>query len=233
MRFIIHELPYEKPVAAGRLRYEQAGAATGAVETWRLTEAVDGYRFLRVDLDARAAASGHSYLYHLTVNPHGRTEQLKYRFWGNGLEITGQVVLEDDAVIATRDVNGRRYENVVDAPVDYAFWFPSSVGLGLLARHAADDRPTTAVSLRADFDDPEVAFGTFTAEVRLQTGGAGTLTVGGKAYEVRPLTIRWDDETRTLWLDAHDWPLKMARGDGLTAVETRYIRYQRITTPDG
>ncbi len=37
MRFIIHEQPFERIVAAGQYRYEQAGQPTGAVEHWRLT----------------------------------------------------------------------------------------------------------------------------------------------------------------------------------------------------
>ncbi len=72
MRFIIHQLPYERPIVAGQLRYERDGAPTGAVEQYRLTAAVDGYRFLRVDLDARTAPSGRSTLYHLTLNPDGQ-----------------------------------------------------------------------------------------------------------------------------------------------------------------
>ena len=71
MRFIIHELPYERPLLAGRLRYERDGQPTGAIEFWRLTDAVDGYRFLRVDLDARDAASGRSWLYHATLDAAG------------------------------------------------------------------------------------------------------------------------------------------------------------------
>ncbi len=60
MRFIVHEQAYEKPIAAGQLRYERDGRATGAIESWRLTRAVEGYEILRVDLDARTAESGHS-----------------------------------------------------------------------------------------------------------------------------------------------------------------------------
>lgn len=92
MRFIIHEMPYERPLLAGRLRYERDGVPTGAVELWRITNAVDGYRFLRVDLDAREAESGRSSLYHVTLNPAGRPEQLKFRLWGNGPEVSGSLV---------------------------------------------------------------------------------------------------------------------------------------------
>ena len=76
MRFIIHELPYERPLLSGRLRYERDGVPSGAVESWRLTAAVDGYRFLRVDVDAREAPSGRSWLYHLTLNPAGLPDRV-------------------------------------------------------------------------------------------------------------------------------------------------------------
>ena len=106
MRFIIHELPYEKPVAAGRFRYEQNSQATGAVEHWRLTTAVDDYHFVRVDLDARAATSGHTYLYHLVLNPAGRPERLHYRFWTTGVEVTGNILLDH---IVTEDPKQTKY----------------------------------------------------------------------------------------------------------------------------
>ena len=69
---------------------------TGAVEEWRLSDAVDGYRFLRVDLDARNAPSGRSYLYHLTMDKLGNLVQLKFRLWTEGSEIIGSVLLEKD-----------------------------------------------------------------------------------------------------------------------------------------
>ncbi len=106
MRFIIRELPYERPLLAGRLRYERDGVPTGAVESWRLTQALDDYRFLRVDLDAREAPSGRSSLFHVTLNPAGRPEQIKYRLWGNGPEVSGTAVWEGNEVIAARRVDG-------------------------------------------------------------------------------------------------------------------------------
>ena len=124
MRFIIREQPYEKPIMAGEYRYELDGKTTGAVEKWRLTAAAEGYRFLRVDLDARAAASGHTYLYHALLNADGQVEWLKYRFWtqeAGGLQMTGDVILESDSVSATRTVNGKVSEQVLDLPTGYRF----------------------------------------------------------------------------------------------------------------
>lgn len=234
MRFIIRELPYEKPLAAGSLRYEFEGRATGAVEKWRLTSAVSGYRFLRVDLDAREAESGHSHLYHLVLDENGRPERLSYRFWGAGLQVSGNVLLENETLTATRRVNGDRHEDLIDFQSHCAFWFPSSVGLGLLANCAQGSEPpgdgsVTAVTLAVTFDNgriaAEAAFALVSAEVHLTMGLPEQIPLMGEAVTVRPLAISWQDQERTIWLDAHNWPIKMRRGDGLTATETRYVRY--------
>ncbi len=116
MRFIIKEQPYEKLISAGQYRYEIESKPTGAVESWRVTAVTDGYQFLRVDLDAREAESGHSYLYHAVVNPDEQVERLKYRFWGDGLEIVGDVVLEETAVSAPRTINDKTIDEVLNPP---------------------------------------------------------------------------------------------------------------------
>ena len=56
MRYLLKEQPYERPLAAGTLVYEREFGMPGVLEHWRLTEALDGYRFFRIDLDERAAA---------------------------------------------------------------------------------------------------------------------------------------------------------------------------------
>ncbi len=234
MRFIIRELPYEKPLAAGALRYEIDGQATGAVEKWRLTSAVSGYRFLRVDLDAREASSGHTHLYHLVLNENGRPERLTYRFWGDDLQIAGNVLLENETLTASRQVNGVRHEDDIEFQAQCGFWFPSSIGLGLLANCAQGGEPpadgvVATVTLAPPIEDqpagPDAAFALVPAEVRFQMGRDAEMTLMGKVVSVRPFTMRWHDQERTIWLDEHNWPLKMRRGDGLTAVETRYVRY--------
>ncbi|MCL4266283.1 MAG: hypothetical protein KJ069_23960 [Anaerolineae bacterium] len=214
MRFIVHEQAYEKPIASGLLLYERDGRATGAVESWRLTKAVEGYEILRVDLDARAAESGHSYLYHLVRRADGRAERLSYRFWGDDLMVEGNLLLADTAVTNTRTVNGQTSTEDVELEPGYGFWFPSSVGLGLLAGFGGG----TAVTLDsvsseqlAVSSEQLVAFALQVVEV----------VVTGE----RPLTIRWLENERTIWLDEHGWVVKMRRGDGLTAVETRAIWY--------
>ncbi len=219
MRFIVHEQPYEQPIAAGQLRYERDGRATGAVESWRLTRAVAGYEILRVDLDAREAESGHSYLYHLVRREDKTPERLSYRFWGNDLMVEGNMLLADTTVTNTRTVNGRTDTEDVELERGYGFWFPSSVGVGLLAGFGGG----TAVTLAS------------VSSEQLAVSGEWLSVFGLQVVEVvvtgtRPLTIRWLENERRLWLDQHGWVVKMEReglsGDsGLTAVETRAIWY--------
>lgn len=232
MRFLIQEQPYETPLAAGLLRYEQDGRVTGAVEYWRWTSAVSGYRFLRVDLDAREAASGDSYLYHLVMGENGRFERLTYRFYGKPVEVSGTVLFEEQVVTAVRKVKQRgakseeRREDEVAVPAGYGFWFPSSVGLGLLWFMVYGAESKTAVSLQIvpseQYPVPSEPspishllspFALFATEIKLERSIS------------EQLHIEWEDQQRTLWLNEQGHVMKMQRGDGLTAVETRYVQY--------
>jgi hypothetical protein len=225
MRFIIREQPYEKLLASGQLRYELDGQPTGALESWRLTLAVAGYYFLRVDLDARKAASGHSYLYHLLMDQERRPERLSYRFWGSSRQITGNVLLAEESITATHTVNGTRFEEDMILARGYAFWFPTSIGLGLLANKAGHKGDLTAATLQAVVAQQPTGFDLLLTKVVLAWAETEEVVVTGQTIAARPLTIRWADQARTVWLDKYQWPVKMMRGDGLTAVETRYIRH--------
>lgn len=255
MRFLVPEQPYERPLASGQLRYEQDGQPTGAVESWRWSAAATdagqgtpGYRILRVDLDARAAPSGHSYLYNLVQRENGRFEQLKYRFWANGVQLKGNVLLEDEAIMATREVNEVYVSEETAVLPGYCFWFPSSVGLGLLADEGqrTDDggenslpvprssvlHPVSTVTLQAPASgdrltaDPPWPFELIQVDVSRRWGQPETIIVAGEEVGIRPLTLQWATQQRTVWLDQSGLVLKMERGDGLTAVATRCIHYQ-------
>lgn len=222
MRFIVREQPTETPIAAGLLRYERDGAPTGAVEHWRLTRPLAGYEVLRVDLDAREADSGHTYLYHLVRQENGRPDRLAYRFWGDGLRVAGTLLFDDTSITGTRSVNDVTYEEDMDLAAGIGFWFPSSVGLGLLAGFEGG----TAVTLDSASREPSAVFRLQVVETAVTRGEASELTVAGKPVTVRPFTLRWAASERTVWLDERQWPMKMKRDDGLTAVETRAIRYR-------
>lgn len=219
MRFIIHELPYERPIMAGRLRYELDGVPTGAIESWRLTDAMDGYRFLRVDMDAREAPSGNTCLYHVTLNPVGRPEQLKYRFWGGGHEVSGTAVWDGDEVIAARRADEGMFEDVVRGT---AFWFPSGAGLALLAQCAGE---TKGITVLTDPGIPQRLMSFFETPVTILWGMAGMEQVNGELLPVRPLYVSWADQHRTVWLDVTARPLRLQRDDGLTATAERLVRY--------
>jgi hypothetical protein len=231
MRFIIREQPYEKPSMAGEYRYERDGQPTGAVEKWRLTAASEGYRFLRVDLDAREAASGHTYLYHALVNPDGQVERLKVRFWtqaaGSGLQVTGDLVFEETAVSATRTVNGKESDQVIDLPKGYGFWFPSVAGLHFAGWHG--NGPKTAVTLNGKVgDEDSLAVQVVEFEYVPLITDYFEMEAAGKARQYSPWKLSWGDGNwRLIKRDAETgWPLGMARDDGLTAVATRYIHYK-------
>jgi hypothetical protein len=219
MRFIIHELPYERPLLAGQLRYQRDGQPTGAVESWRLTCAVDGFRFLRVDLDARAAASGRSMLFHATLNPDGRLEQLKYRFWGDGLEVNGTLVSETGNWLAGRTVNGTGYQ---DEATGEGFWFPTAMGLGLLGRMRGGLR---AVTLETEPADPAGMMGLREFGIHVQSAEPEWMSVSGETVEATSLTIDWPGNRRTVWMDADNRVLRLMRHDGLSATAARLVRY--------
>lgn len=221
MRSLIRELPYERPIAAGRYRYQRAGQPTGAVESWRLTAAQEGYHFLRVDLNAQEAPSGDSYLYHLTLDPAGRPDRLSFRFFGAAFQAGGNLLFDQGGVTLACTVDGRRIETERDLSPGYAFWFPATSGLALLAAQTAGDHTIPAVTL--DRDDH---FALRLVDVHLQPGRPRPHVIMGRETVLRPLNISWADEQRVIWLDQHNWPLKMER-DGLTAVETRYVRYRQ------
>lgn len=230
MRFIIHEQPYERPLLAGRLRYEVKGEPTGAVESWRLTAARDGYRFLRVDLDARDAPSGRSWLFHLTLNPTGGPEQLKYRYWGDGHEVSGTAVWTADEIIAARRVDGVAYEDVAawrggarHGRDGRAFWFPAGAGLALLGPHSGEAR---GVTMTAHDDDPARLLALVETPVAIEWGPAETVTAGGEVLAARPLRVAWGDQRRAVLLDAKQRPLRVWRNGQLVAVQERLVRYE-------
>ena len=222
MRFIIHEQPYEKVIAAGELRYERDGVATGAVEKWRLTTAVPPHQFLRIDLDARAAPSGLSTLYHLVLGKDGRPERLRFRQWGGERKIAGNLLFEDGIITASQTVNGESFNEEMAVTADMGFWLPSSIGLSLLAWRAVD----TAVSLRSVDSKQYLVFSLFKTGIKLDWGKEEEILAMGKRKQSRPLLIQWADQHYTLWLDEQNGVVQMKGGGGLTAVATRLIHYK-------
>ncbi|WP_420643102.1 hypothetical protein [Candidatus Leptofilum sp.] len=234
MRFIVKEQDYEKPIGAGLLRYELDGVPTGAVEHWRLTEATDGYEVLRVDLDAREAASGHSYLYHLVRRTDGAPERLAYRFWGSGLhgklQIEGTLLFSETNITGTRAVNGRTYHEDLNIEPGTLFWFPSAIGLGLVLQ-AKKVAGNTAVTLNGKIGGEDtLAMQQVSVDVDFLITDTKPMEVAGKTLETVPTMVRWNDNQRIVIRDQNYWPVAMQRPDFadsklLLATETRYTWY--------
>lgn len=223
MRFIIREQDYEQLVASGQLVYELDGQPTGTLETWRLTEAVAGYRFLRVDLDAREAASGNSYLYHATLNDKGTAERLKFRVYGDQRQILGDVLFEDSSVTVARQIDDERHVEELSVPSGFAFWFPTAMGLSLLTGPSLEDGMVAAVSL-----DPDQDFAAVVTNVRRSYREEEELVVTRQVVWVRRCLIGWLDQIRTIWIDKYGLPVVVERDDGLKGIEKRYIRHKTV-----
>ncbi|MEM9774842.1 MAG: hypothetical protein AAF902_09695, partial [Chloroflexota bacterium] len=121
MRFVLKTQPYEKPIAAGSFRYEPQGI----IESWALAHALDGYKFLRIDVDARHLENqGYSTLYNVVIGPNHNPENVKFRHFtvvppaaAGGLRIKGQIAFDDDVVFVTREFSGERFEDEFEMPL--------------------------------------------------------------------------------------------------------------------
>lgn len=222
MRTLIRELPYETPLAGGQYRYERDGQPTGAVESWRLSKAMDGYRFLRVDLNAQQAASGDNYLYHLVLGPQGMPERLNFRFFNRRVQIKGLLLFEGDQISLTRQVGEQRFEEEAVLATPYLFWFPASAGLSLLA-DTETGSALNGLSLNRNAD-----FALWSGPVIVRHGSPQTIEIMGRTLPARPLHLEWGEEQRTVWLDEYNWPVQVQK-DNLIAKEIRYLRYGKRT----
>lgn len=151
MRFLIHEQPYEKPLAAGAYRYERGGQPTGATESWRLTQATADFVVLRVDVDERAV-NGRSTLYHFLQQQNGRPERLTYRQWGGQTRSEGRLFFNETNIIGTRTVNGAAFEEEMELAAGYGFWLPTAAGTAVSPPNhpAVTLNPTFALQPLAD-----------------------------------------------------------------------------------
>ncbi|MFT5194319.1 MAG: hypothetical protein ACI9EW_001232 [Cellvibrionaceae bacterium] len=126
MRYLLKTQPYEKPIAAGSFEYQRDGIPLGIVEHWQYSHALDGFKFFRIDVDARKLdADGYSTLYNVVIGPNGRPETVKFRHFSvapptaeNGLKIRGQIDLEPESAFVFREVNGERFEGEFSGSFD-------------------------------------------------------------------------------------------------------------------
>ncbi len=216
MRFLVREQPYEQLLAAGRLRYIQAGAPTGAVEHWRVTHAPDGHHILRVDLDARAAESGRSYLYHWVQDDAGRPLRLTYRcLLPQATNVRGKLLFTDTTLLNSRHIADQHQEEEVAWDEAASFFFPSVAGLMLALSSPADTatRPAWTLDMHVPADRPDFfTLRSYTLHIQ-------------QRRPAQTWEIAWDDQTRLLWLDEQGWPRRLQRQDGLTAERAWGVAY--------
>lgn len=224
MRFIVREQGYETPIMAGKYRYEKAGQPTGAIETWRLTQATPGYQVLRVDLDGRLS-SGHTSLFHLVQQENGQPERLNYRFWNDDFTIEGTLIFSDSDISGRRTVNGQTIEENIATNAETPFWFPSTVGLGKLVQQINGDQLITTATL-----DSQPATTTTlqlrSVALKSESGTATAVSFGNQTRTAVAWQLSWNGGWRKVTIDQQtNWPLSMKRDDGLTAVATQLIQY--------
>ena len=211
MRFIIHEQLTETLLAAGAYRYAQDGRPTGAVESWRLTRVAPGYQALRVDLDARDAPSGHSYLYHYVRQSNGRPARLTYRFWNQAaaaasLKVEGKLIFSETDVVGTHVVNGRSHEIQFDLPPGYVAWFPSVAGLGLAA---AAPGQQTGLTLQNEVGGADALRPQVVSFHTQHLADSAEVAIGRRTVPAISVRITWNAHQRLVACDAHGWPVTM------------------------
>ena len=143
----------------------------------------------------------------------------------------GNVQLEQDAVLFTsgqsEDRGGNRVEEIITMPGDYQFWFPASTALGLLARSDFEGRATAVTLVVSENKVDGFELLPLVTTVEKFNPGFGPPQEGDQA----PIRLFWEEQQRSVWLDSSGWPQRVARQDGLTAVETQLVHYQRISKP--
>lgn len=219
MRALIHELPYERPIAAGRYEYRRDGQPTGVLESWRLSAAAEGYQFLRVDVnDAGATVSGANGLYHLTLDARRRPQRLKFHLFGGSLSLRGDLIFDDGMALLSRTIADKRIESQTPHTPGAPFWFPTAAGLSMLA---AQPLPTPVPALTLD---KAADYALLPTTLAVKEGAQQTLSMMGHNIEAHLLHASWDGGECTLWLDDNGWPVQVQWPE-CSAHEQRYVRY--------
>jgi hypothetical protein len=216
MRFIIREQEYEKLLASGRLKYR-----SGALESWRLTEAVDGYRVMRIDLDWRDAGKAISRLFHLLLDPDGRLERAKVREFSPDDELIVDILPDGDSFSVSRAGAQGVAHDLVARPDDFGLILPSLIGLALFVRHAKDKQESRAILL-----DPALQMAPRQVTVEIDVLEEERFAVTGQTVAVRPYLISQNGTLQTVWLDKYGLPVRVDDERGLRALEDRYVRHR-------
>jgi hypothetical protein len=232
MRFIIREQDYEQLVAAGRLRYR-----SGAHEHWRLTEAIDGFRVLRVDLDRRETTAASTTLMHLLLDPNGRPERLKLRHFAPANShhessdesadgsVDVDVLVDGSTLTVSRSRKDKVTQDEYILPPGFGLLMPSTVGLALFVWGSRGQGRAQAIEL-----DQRRCYAPANTMLELDAMDKETLTVTGQLVAVRPYLIRRDGVNSTTWLDEIGLPMRLEAENGRQAIEDRYVRHNRLNS---
>jgi len=217
MRFIIREQEYEVLLAAGRLKYR-----SGALESWRLTEAVGDYRVMRVDLDWRDAGQNSSTLFHLLLDQGNQLERAKLRQIMPDGDLSVDVLVDGDSLNVSRAGAMGVAHDVVDRPAGFGLLLPGLVGMALFVGQAGKERDHSAIWL-----DPARQFAPRQVAVEIETTmEEESLAVTGQMLAVRPYLIGQNGDRQTLWLDKYGLPVRVEDEQGVFALEDRYVRHR-------
>lgn len=215
MRFIIREQEYEKLLAAGRLKYR-----SGAFESWRLTEAIDGYTIMRIDLDRRDTGSASTTLIHLLLDAGGRLERTKLRHYSPHSDISVDALVDRDSLSISRSAASDLSQDEFDLPRGFGLMLPGVVGMALLVRSVRAEKQLAMIVL-----DPAQRYAPRRASMEISAMAEETFVVTGQTVAVRPYLIRHDETNQKIWLDSYGLPVRIDDEEGLKAVKDRYVRH--------
>jgi len=232
MRFLMREMEYETPVASGNLRFERNGEATGLVEAWKFTKALDGYSFLRIDVDSNSPYNQEITLVHVLLNRHMTIERLKFRFFGTQFDVDGDVQFDRNLMtlnrlISDKDKNTKK-RLVEEFPFDpyTVFIFPTIANLALITLAIPEDGQRAYVML-----DKDGHFSSQFGNAQIKWGEEEDREISRRKVAVRPCSISWDTGQARLWLDELNWPVRASLSDDVLAAEVAYWRYQQAPEP--
>jgi hypothetical protein len=221
MRFLIREQEFETPIASGRFQYEKEGQPAGVIESWRLTEVINDYSFLRIDLDKRESDQEQSILFHVVLNPAGKPERVKARLISMESSMLSDISIQEQSALLTGEINGKRFEDEKKYGSNTIFWFRTVIGYGLLARNSGIDKKP----LGLEFNFRKVSLMNQKIAIT-EIGTSEVLDKGHGNFVVRPYLISWNNKRKRVWLDDGNWPIKMDFGNNLMATDTQPIRYR-------
>ena len=221
-------MDYERPIASGRLRYEKAGEPTGTYESWRYSSALEEYTILRIDMDIRDIECKEILLAHFILDPAKEIERAKFRHFGPGKEIRGDIQRDNSGFTISRrfidQAQQKEWRKVDELPYKPGLLLimPSIICLSLAATAVNNGDSVSIVVLdRKDFFEKHEDTG------KVIRAEEAKWESHWQSIDVTPYSIMSSSSESKLWLDKYGWPIMASLSDEQTAVETAYWRFQQ------